>query len=124
MRIETNDFTIQTPTQEPGLATAMEVVYQWNYDPEVEELRSLYVKAAEAQWIGTRDIAGERPIALVKFSTTPLGAGIPIEKTSSWRSLPQDTMVELTRRTASFRLSQFLHGEQGALMVAAQLVNA
>ena len=30
----------------------------------------------------------------------------------------------MTRRTAAFRLSNFLHGEQGALMVAAQLVNA
>ena len=119
-----SEFTLQTPTQEAGLDTAMQVVYQWNYDPEVEELRSLYVKAAEAQWIGGRDIEWERPIDLVKFSTTPLGAGIPIEKTSYWRSLPADTVVELTRRTAAFRLSQFLHGEQGALMVAAQLVNA
>jgi para-aminobenzoate N-oxygenase AurF len=119
-----SDFTLKTPTQEPGYETAMEVVFQWNYDPEVEELRNLYVKAAEAQWIGARDIEWERPIDLVKFSTTPLGAGLPIERTSYWRSLPQDTVVELTRRTASFRLSQFLHGEQGALMVAAQLVNA
>ena len=119
-----SDFRLQTPTQESGLDTAMQVVYQWNYDPEVEELRSLYVKAAEAQWIGSRDIEWERPIDLVKFSTTPLGAGIPIEKTSYWRSLPAATVVELTRRTAAFRLSQFLHGEQGALMVAAQLVNA
>jgi len=37
---------------------------------------------------------------------------------------PAGEIVELTRRTAAFRLSQFLHGEQGALMVAAQLVNA
>jgi len=119
-----NDFTLETPTQETGLATAMEVVYQWNYDPEVEELRSLYVKAAEAQWIGARDLEWDRPIDLAKFATTPLGAGIPIEKTSYWRSLSPETVVELTRRTAAFRLSQFLHGEQGALMVAAQLVNA
>ena len=119
-----NEFTLQTPTQEAGLATAMEVVYQWNYDAEVEELRNLYVKAAEAQWVGARDIEWDRPIDLIKFSTTPLGAGIPIEKTSYWRSLPEATVVELTRRTAAFRLSQFLHGEQGALMVAAQLVNA
>jgi hypothetical protein len=124
MSLSTNDFTIETPTQEAGLATAMEVVYQWNYDPEVEELRTLYVKAAEAQWIGARDIEWENPIDLAKFATTPLGAGIPIEKTSYWRSLPAETIVELTRRTAAFRLSQFLHGEQGALMVAAQLVNA
>src|SRR5262245_60464611 len=96
-------FTLQTPTQEAGLATAMEVVYQWNYDPEVDELRSLYVKAAEAQWIGARDIDWERPIDLARFATTPLGAGIPIEKTSYWRSLPEETLVELTRRTAAFR---------------------
>jgi hypothetical protein len=119
-----NDFTLETPTQEAGIATAMEVVYQWNYDAEVEELRSLYVKAAEAQWIGARDLEWERPIDLAKFATTPLGAGIPIEKTSYWRSLPEEKVIELTRRTAAFRLSQFLHGEQGALMVAAQLVNA
>src|SRR6267143_2448946 len=72
------EFTLQTATQEPGLGTAMEVVYQWNYDVEVDELRSLYVKAAEAQWIAGRDLAWERPIDLMKFSTTPLGTGIPI----------------------------------------------
>jgi hypothetical protein len=119
-----SDFTLTTPTQEPGYETAMEVVFQWNYDPQVEELRNLYVKAAEAQWIGARDIRWDQEIDLVKFSTTPLGTGVPIDRTSYWKSLPQDTRLELTRRTAAFRLSQFLHGEQGALMVAAQLVNA
>ena len=119
-----SEFTLKTTTQEPDLATAMQVVYQWNYDPEVEELRNLYLKAAEAQWIGDKHLDWNRPIDLVKFSTTPLGAGVPIEKTSYWRSLPEETTTELVRRTAAFRLSQFLHGEQGALMVAAQLVNA
>jgi hypothetical protein len=119
-----SDFTLTTPTQEPGYETSMEVVFQWNYDPEVEELRNLYVKATEAQWVGARDLAWDQPIDLVKFSTTPLGTGVPLDQTSYWKSLPQETVIELTRRTASFRLSQFLHGEQGALMVAAQLVNA
>jgi len=119
-----DEFSIRTATQEPDLDTAMKVVYQWNYDPEVEELRRLYVKATEAQWVAERDIDWERPIDQIKFSSTPLGAAIPIEKTSYWRSLDEQTSWELTRRTASFRLSNFLHGEQGALMVAAQLVNS
>jgi hypothetical protein len=102
----------------------MQVIYQWDYDATVEELRNLYVKAAEAQWIGDKQLDWSRPIDLVKFATTPLGAGVPIDKTSYWRSLPEETTSELVRRTAAFRLSQFLHGEQGALMVAAQLVNA
>ncbi len=119
-----SEFTLTTPSQEPGYQTAMEVVFQWNYDPELEELRNLYVKAAEAQWISERDLRWDQSIDLVKFSTTPLGTGVPIDQTTYWKSLPQETRLELTRRTASFRLSQFLHGEQGALMVAAQLVNA
>ena len=119
-----NDFTLKTPTQEPPVDTAMKVIYQWNYDAEVEELRRLYVKATELQWVAERDLDWDRPIDHEKFSTTPLGAGIPIERTSYWKSLPPETTWQLTRRTAGFRLSQFLHGEQGALMVAAQLVNA
>ena len=33
-----SEFTLKTSTQEPDLPTAMQVIYQWNYDPEVEEL--------------------------------------------------------------------------------------
>ena len=102
----------------------MKVVYQWNYDPEVDELRRLYVKATEAQWISSRDLDWDRPIDHAKFAATPLGSALPVEQTSYWKSLPEETAWELTRRTAAFRLSNFLHGEQGALMVAAQLVNA
>ena len=119
-----SEFTLQTPTQDPELDTAMKVVFQWNYDSEVDELRRLYVKAAEAQWISGRDLDWDRPIDQEKFAATPLGASLPVEQTSYWKSLDQDTKWELTRRTAAFRLSNFLHGEQGALMVAAQLVNA
>ena len=117
-------FAIRTDTQEPDLETSMKVIYQWNYEPEVEELRRLYVKAAESQWVAGRDIRWDQPIDRERFASTPLGGPFPIERTSYWRSLDADTTWELSRRTAAFRLSQFLHGEQGALMVAAQLVNA
>ena len=35
-----NTFPMQvkTATQEPDMETAMKVVYQWNYAPEIEEL--------------------------------------------------------------------------------------
>ena len=38
---------LRTDTQEPDMETAMKVVYQWNYEPELEELRRLYVKGTE-----------------------------------------------------------------------------
>lgn len=119
-----SEFSIQTPTQEPGLDTAMKVVFQWNYDPDVEELRTLYHKATELQWIAEREIDWDRDIDDEKFSTTPLGLAFPIDQTSYWKALPEEKRWDLVRRMAGFRLSNFLHGEQGALMVAAQLVNA
>jgi hypothetical protein len=119
-----SQLDIVSTTQEPDLSTAMRVVYQWNYGSEVEELRSLYVKALEAQWIAERDVDWERPIDHLALAATPIAIGFPVEQTSYWRSLSAETVWELKKRMASFRLSNFLHGEQGALMVAAQLVNA
>ncbi len=119
-----SDFGLETKTQEPDLNAAAKVVYQWNYAPEVDELRRLYNMATEAQWVAERDIDWDRPIDRELFSSTPLGAAVPIEKTSYWQSLDSETTWEVSRRTAAFRLSNFLHGEQGALMVASQLVSS
>ena len=51
-------------------------------------------------------------------------AACPVARTQFWKSLPADTRWEVARRSACFLLSNFLHGEQGALMVAGQLVAA
>ena len=119
-----SEFSLKTPTQEPELDTALKVIYQWNYKPEVEELRRLYVMGVESQWNGSRDLDWDQPIDMEAFAATPVSSSIPIEKTSYWKSLDQETRWEMTKKGAGFRLSNFLHGEQGALMVAAQLVNA
>ncbi|MDG2307994.1 MAG: ferritin-like domain-containing protein [Candidatus Binatia bacterium] len=119
-----SDFRVTTETQEPPFKTETEVIYQWNYDPEVEELRRLYVKAAEAQWVSERDLDWDRDIDMGLFESTPLGLGLPVQETSYWKGLPDEKRREITKKTAAFRLSNFLHGEQGALMVASQLVNA
>jgi rubrerythrin len=50
--------------------------------------------------------------------------GIPIQNTDWWKSLPADLRWRVSSGTAAFMLSNFLHGEQGALMVAAEMVNA
>lgn len=119
-----NDFRLRTETQESPMETAMRVVYQWSYDPAIEELRALYQKATESQWLAHREIDWEREIDLEELASTPIGSPIPIEQTSYWRSLREEQVWEVKRKTAAFRLSNFLHGEQGALMVAGQLVNA
>ncbi len=102
---------------------AFDAVYNWNYEPEIDELRTLYANALDRQWIAMRDLDWNREIDKSAFAETRVGM-IPVQETDYWQTLDDDTRWEISRRSAAFLLSNFLHGEQGALMVAAQLVNA
>src|SRR5512134_3642884 len=112
------------PQQTDGVRAAMEAVYNWNYESEIDELRTLYANALERQWIALRDLDWSQDIDREAFSRTFSVGGIPIEQTRFWQGLPLETRWEASRRTAAFMLSNFLHGEQGALLAASQLVNA
>jgi hypothetical protein len=112
------------PAQTDGVKAAMEALYNWNYESEIDQLRTLYANALERQWIAMRDLDWQCEIDRNAFSDTFSLGGIPIHETDFWKALPAETRWQISRSTATFLLSQFLHGEQGALMVAAQLVNA
>jgi hypothetical protein len=112
------------PEQTEGVRAAMEAIYNWNYDSEIDELRTLYANALDRQWIAMRDLDWSLELDHEAFSTSFSMGGIPIQETDFWKSLADETRWEISRRTAAFMLSNFLHGEQGALMVASQLVSA
>jgi len=103
---------------------ALQAVYSWSYEPKIDQLRTLYANALERQWIAVRDLPWERGVDKEAFSRTFSLAGFPIQETEFWKGLDAETRWQVSRRTAAFMLSNFLHGEQGALMVASQLVNA
>jgi hypothetical protein len=112
------------PSHGDEVPAALTALYNWNYESEIESLRTLYANALERQWIALRDLDWSREIDREAFSSTFSMGGIPIQETGFWAGLDPKTRWEMSRRTAAFMLSNFLHGEQGALMVAAQLVNA
>jgi hypothetical protein len=112
------------PTSAAGVPAALQAIYNWNYESEIDQLRTLYANALERQWIAMRDLDWQRDIDRAAFSRTFSLAGVPIQQTGFWQSLGDDLRWEVSRKSAAFMLSNFLHGEQGALMVAAQLVNA
>src|SRR5262249_50751842 len=112
------------PLPTDGVKAAFEAVYNWNYEPEIDELRTLYANALDRQWIALKQLDWEREIDRDAFSRTFSMGGVPVQETRFWNGLPSETRWEVARRSAAFMLSNFLHGEQGALMVAAQLVAA
>jgi hypothetical protein len=112
------------PEHGDRVSAALDAVYNWSYDSEVEELRRLYVKGLDLQWIADRELPWEQGIDREAFAQTFSLGGMPIQETSFWQALAPEKRWEIARRGAAFTLSNFLHGEQGALMVASQLVNA
>jgi len=112
------------PQSQSGVKASLEAIYNWNYASEIDQLRTLYANALDRQWNAMRDLDWEAEIDRAAFSRTFSLAGVPIQETGFWQDLGEDMRWEVSRRSAAFMLSNFLHGEQGALMVAAQLVNA
>ena len=108
-------------------AAARRVSYQletlWDYDyvPTHEELDMLYETAKKNQWNGSiaidwsLPIGGEGPI---------LNTQVAFAGTNFFTRLSPEEQREIEIRVSAWRLSQFLHGEQGALVVCGQLVNS
>jgi hypothetical protein len=112
------------PEHGDRVSAALDAVYNWSYESELEELRALYIKGLNLQWIAQEELSWDLEIDKEAFARSFTMGGIPIQETRFWQTLPADKRWEVARRGAAFMLSNILHGEQGALMVASQLVNA
>ena len=104
------------------LLTSFDTSYAWNYGSVKAGLRDLYEKAKRDQWNGTTELAWSTDVdperGLIPDIINPLQGFGPYER------LTDKERARLRHGQASLQLSQFLHGEQGALIVASQLVGA
>ena len=100
----------------------MEVCWQFDYEIDIEKLRNLYSKSKRLQWDAERDIDWSIPIDPSKpiIEEERFGFGmVPFIQ-----RLSKTQRETFTAAVGAQRLSQFLHGEQGALMTAAALTHA
>ncbi|MDB5107988.1 MAG: hypothetical protein JWM69_929 [Candidatus Binatus sp.] len=101
------------------LKTPLESVFHWDYSVKFPQMDRLYENAKRDQWNVSTTINWDRPIEKDVLDMTMM----PMFQTELYRSLSEENKFQLGRKFAAWRLSQFLHGEQGALMVCGQLVN-
>ena len=110
-----------------GAAAARRVTYQletlWDYDyvPTHDELATLYETAKKNQWNGSTAIDWDRPVGA---EGPVLNVQMAFMGTDFFPKLTAEERKEVEIRVSAWRLSQFLHGEQGALVVCGQLVNS
>jgi hypothetical protein len=98
----------------------LETLWDYDYEPTHEELGTLYETAKKNQWNGSTEIDWSRPIGK---EGPVLNVQIAFAGTHFFSRLTSEEQREVEVRVSAWRLSQFLHGEQGALVVCGQLVN-
>ena len=104
------------------LPTSFELCYTWNYETLRHELRNLYEKAKRDQWNATDQLPWSTSVD-PEAELVP-DFQIPVYGTHIWEKMTPAEVRKLRREALSWTLSQFMHGEQGALLATAQIVNA
>ena len=89
---------------------------------DARQAAHLYEKAKRGQWIPEDVLPWDSPVDLTK----PMGPEqlLPLYGSEIWERMTPAERVECNGETSAWTLSQFLHGEQGALLAAAQLVDS
>jgi hypothetical protein len=103
------------------IRTSFESLYTWHYEIAQVGLRELYEKAKREQWNATDQLAWDT--AVDPESEIIPAAFNPLEDYGPFRRCSAKEQAHVRRAMLAWQLSQFLHGEQGALMTASQLVS-
>ena len=132
-RAEINDIDaiLAIPTTDPTevqhvVKNNADSIFTWDYSLSRPQLRKLYEKAKTGQWNSSTDLDWSIDVDVdksVQQNIDTIGTGIdrnaligtPVEK---WGD---KEWFEFTREGLNWQLSQFLHGEQGALICTAKI---
>ncbi|HEV3451718.1 MAG TPA: ferritin-like domain-containing protein, partial [Acidimicrobiia bacterium] len=96
-------------------------IFDFDYTAARDQLLRLYDKGTRRQWIGsdrldwTLEIDPDNPVGMPEEIN-------PLFGTSWWDKMNDREQGELRRHFEAWRFSQFMHGEQGALVCAAKIV--
>ena len=101
---------------------ASDTVFNWDYEILRPALANLYEKGKRLQWNASTDLDWSIDVDPERFPDF-----MPPEAFNTLlnppRKLAVKEIVELRVQQLGWMLSQFLHGEQGALLATAQIVN-
>ncbi len=96
--------------------------YNWEYDATRRQLMRLYENAKRDQWNATQRLDWSIDVDPAKGLVPDLGIGIYC--TPVWARLSKPQIEKLRHEAITWQLCQFLHGEQGALLATAQIVDS
>jgi hypothetical protein len=116
-------FRYQLPVASTGwkINSENEVRFTWEYEDADADLLKLYDKGKQQQWDAadridwSQDLDPENPMLMPDEMVRIFGSPI-------WDKMTDKEKANLRRHSQAWNISQFMHGEQGALVVTARIV--
>lgn len=101
--------------------TPLTGAYTWDYETADRKIRRLYRLGKELNWNAETDIDWDRTLPKTEY---PVQAEMnPFVGWEPFENLSEEQKLDFAWHQQAWVMSQFLHGEQGALLVASQLVS-
>lgn len=125
MSERSSDFEQAFGGREPSweVPSPISTVFNFGYEDGRDQLLRLYDKGTRRQWVASDridwslEVDPERPVGMPE-EVNPL-AGTPW-----WEKMSEAERTEVGRHAEAWRFSQFMHGEQGALICTAKIVQS
>jgi hypothetical protein len=110
-----------TATTQHSIESQFETLFQRDYAVHAPDMRRLYENAKRDQWNVSKDIDWSQPVELEKgiFADGMVDG----YRNEVWDKLDAKQQRELNLEFSCWRLSQLLHGEEGAMLACSQLVD-
>ncbi|WP_433334103.1 ferritin-like domain-containing protein [Spirillospora sp. CA-294931] len=97
--------------------------FTWEYDDGRDRLLALYQKGKDKQWDSAKRIDWDLEVDPHDVLGVP-DQSLAIYGTRHWDRMSVKERGELRMHQASWQFSQFVHGEQGAMITAARIVES
>ena len=120
--MSTDHYALPVGEKTWSIPGAFDTTFQWDYDDVRGRLLTLYSKGKQKQWDGATKL---------DWSTEVDPGGkyfpdfyVPIYGSPTWEKLNEAEQADVRHNMGAWLNSQFLHGEQGALVCTAKIVMA
>jgi para-aminobenzoate N-oxygenase AurF len=114
-------YVIPTTRETWDVPMAGDARFTWEYDEGRARLLALYQKGKDKQWDASKRIDWD--LEVNPYNVLGLGEeSCPIYGSPTYLKLGQKDKDEMYQHLAAWQFSQFLHGEQGAMICSARIV--
>jgi 1,2-phenylacetyl-CoA epoxidase catalytic subunit len=119
--MSTRNYTLPIDQTQWEVPSGSTTIFNWEYDEGRDRLLTLYEKGKEKQWNAQTRLDWSIEVDPTAEANGP-DYYIPIFGSDIWEGLTEEEKGQVRQNIGAWMNSQFLHGEQGALICAAKIV--